>query len=111
METMGNSSEGEASHSDIDPGLGGVDALFVVTDEAAPSGEPAEGALHDPAARHDLKARLVVEVADDLDDESLVRTASGPRHIFASQIAYDRVGGSDRLAGMRRPVGKPGSAW
>ena len=45
------------------------DPLSVVADEASPSCELAEGALAAPATRHDLEARIIVEVADDLDDE------------------------------------------
>jgi hypothetical protein len=42
----------------VDHGFGNVTAALVVADQAAPAGHPAEGSLHDPTARQNLKALL-----------------------------------------------------
>jgi len=40
---MADAAQQKASHGDVDHGLGDVDALLVVADQAPPSGQPAEG--------------------------------------------------------------------
>jgi len=49
--------------------VGDVDALFVITDQSAPSDHPSEGAFYDPSARQDLEALLVIRATDHLDNE------------------------------------------
>ena len=66
---MGDASEQERAHGDVDHGFGNVEAALVVPDQASPADHPAEGALHDPASREDLEATLRVRPADDLDDD------------------------------------------
>jgi len=46
---MGNSAQKQASHGDVDHGVGHVEAGFVVAHEPAPAHHPAESAL-DPYA-------------------------------------------------------------
>lgn len=53
----------------MDHGLGHVYALLIVSDQAAPSREPSEGAFNDPTTRQHLEARLLVDPANDLDNE------------------------------------------
>ena len=45
---VSDSPEQEASESDVDHGLGTVDALLVIAHETSPSGHPSERALHGP---------------------------------------------------------------
>ena len=46
---MSEAPQQEASHCDMDHGLGDIEALFVGSDHAAPAGGPGEGALDHPA--------------------------------------------------------------
>lgn len=58
-------------------------ALLVVADEATPAGHPAEGPLHDPAPREDMKP-LRIGAPDDLDDEvEESRLVHQPRPVVA----------------------------
>jgi hypothetical protein len=66
---MGDSSQEDSAHGDEDHGLGDVEALLKVTNQAAPADHPAEAALDDPTARQDLEAGFGIGSADDLDDE------------------------------------------
>jgi hypothetical protein len=66
---MGDSAEQEASHGDMDHGLGDIETLLVVAYETAPPSEPGEGSLDHPAAGQNLEAGFCVDAANDLDDE------------------------------------------
>src|SRR6516164_5696 len=46
--SMGDSAEQEASHGDMDHGLGDIETLLVVAYETAPPCEPGEGSLDHP---------------------------------------------------------------
>jgi hypothetical protein len=56
MALMSDPSDEEGAESDVDHGLGDVDALFVVAHEASPSCHPAEGSFNHPSARQDVEA-------------------------------------------------------
>src|ERR1700744_109147 len=66
---MGDAAQEQASHCDMDHGLGDIEALLEVADEATPADHPSESALDHPSARQHLKARLAIDAAHDLDDE------------------------------------------
>ncbi|WP_408902494.1 hypothetical protein [Teichococcus vastitatis] len=74
---MSDAPDEERAHADVDHGPGDVAAAFVVADQAAPAGHPAEGPLHDSAARQNLEALLVCQLAHYLDDKVIVGAASG----------------------------------
>jgi len=109
---MGDAAQEEASHGDMDHGLGDVEALLEVSDETAPSDHPAEGAFDDPPARQHPEARFAIEAAHDLDDEveecgfveqfGAVIGAVGeqmldPRPAFADRV-QDRLGAGAGLS-------------
>ena len=66
---MGNSAQKQASHCDVDHGLGHIEAGFIVTHEPAPARHPAEGSFHYPAPRQQFEAWLGVGPAHDLQHE------------------------------------------
>ncbi len=66
---MGDAAQEQAAHRDMDDGLGYIETLLEVPDEAAPTHEPTEGSLADPPAWPHLEAGLGVNPAHDLDDE------------------------------------------
>ena len=66
---MSDAPEQEASHCDMDHGLGAIDALLIVSHEAAPACHPSEGTLDDPAAGKDLEALRRIGPPDDFDGE------------------------------------------
>ena len=67
MGLMGDTPEQEGTEGDVDHGLGYVEALLVVPNEAAPAHHPAEGSLDDPSPRQHLETLLVVGSPDDFD--------------------------------------------
>src|ERR1700727_1825254 len=69
MVLMSDPSDEEGAESNVDHGLGDVDALFVVTDEASPAGHPSEGSFNHPSARQDGEAFGSFDATDDLDGE------------------------------------------
>lgn len=50
-------------------GFGDIDARFVITNEASPSGHPCEGSLDHPSSREHLEAFLFLDAPDDFDGE------------------------------------------
>lgn len=52
----GKPSEHEPDHGDIDPGFFTAGKHFVVLGQAAPGGEPGDGALHNPTPFEDMEA-------------------------------------------------------
>ncbi len=52
----GKPSEHEPDHGKVDPGCFAAGKHFVVLGQAAPSGEPGDGALHNPAPFEDMEA-------------------------------------------------------
>lgn len=61
---MNDTPKHEASERDVDHGLGDVEVLFVVANQALPADHPAEGSLDDPAPWQHLEARLLVPVSE-----------------------------------------------
>ena len=66
---MSYTPEQEATHGDLDRGLGDVDALLVIAHQTSPPHHPAKGSLNGPAPGQNLEALLTLHLADDLDDE------------------------------------------
>jgi hypothetical protein len=60
---MGDAAQEEASHCNVDPRLGDIEALLEVSDEAAPADQPTERALDNPPARQRLEPRFAIEAA------------------------------------------------
>lgn len=69
---MSDPSQHEASEGNLDHGLRGVEALFIVAHETTPADHPAKGALDDPALWQDLEPSLLIGATDDLEDKVLV---------------------------------------
>ena len=72
MSGMGHAAEQERAHSEVDHGIGHVEAAFVVAHQPAPPHHPAECSLDHPAPRQHLEAFLVWQLAHDLKREVLV---------------------------------------
>ncbi len=70
----------------MDQGLGGVEALLVVSNQAAPADHPAESPLHHPAPRKTTKP-LWIAAPDDPDDEvEESRLVHQPRVVIAAHL-------------------------
>lgn len=69
MSGVADPADEQVAHGEEDHGLGHVEASFVIADEAAVAGHPADTALDHPAARDHLEARIGVAAAYDLDHE------------------------------------------
>lgn len=79
---MSDAAEEQASHCDVDHGLGNVEAGLVIAHQPAPTCHPSECALDDPPARQNLEARLPVETAHNFQYEvSEGRLVEQPRSI------------------------------
>ena len=52
---MSQTSQHDADHGEVDPGFFTAGEQFVVLGQSAPSGEPSERSLHDPATRKDME--------------------------------------------------------
>jgi hypothetical protein len=61
----GDSFDHEAAHANVDMGLGMIDALFIVTGDAAGLVEPAESAPDNPAPSEQLETFGIVTAAHD----------------------------------------------
>ena len=66
---MGEPSQQQASHGDVDHRVRDVEARFVVAHQPAPARHPPERTLHHPAPGQHLEARLGIAPAHDLKDE------------------------------------------
>jgi hypothetical protein len=55
MVSVSDTPDEKGAESDVDHGLGDIDALFVASYEASPSGHPAEGSFDYPAAWQDVE--------------------------------------------------------
>src|SRR5215213_4281849 len=69
---MADAAQEQASHADMDHGLGDITALLVVAHQPPPAHHPAERSLDHPAARQHVEALLIGQFAYDLDDEVAV---------------------------------------
>ena len=59
----------KGSEGDMDHGIGYVDALLVVADEATPPCHPAEGSFDDPSPGKNVEPFGSFDPAHDFDDE------------------------------------------
>src|SRR5215213_2168467 len=69
---MADAAQEQASHADVDHGLGDITALLVVAHQPPPARHPAERPLDHPAARQHMETLLACQLAHDLDDEVAV---------------------------------------
>src|SRR6185312_8993059 len=69
---MADAAQEQASHADVDHGLGDITALLIVTDQPPPARHPTKRSLDHPAARQHVEALLAGQLAHDLDDEVAV---------------------------------------
>src|ERR1039457_3457045 len=66
-EESSQSAELNSYHRDIDPSFGAGHSGFIITDLSALTHQPAESALHDPAARQHFETSDSIGTFDDLD--------------------------------------------
>ena len=86
-EESSQASELDSYHGDVNPGLRTRLGGFVITHQPPLAHEPAEGALHDPAARQDFEAHSGIGAFDDGDRQLGAQSLDPPGEEFTGVAA------------------------
>ena len=115
MVSVSDTPDEKGAESDVDHGLGDIDALFVGSYEVSPSSHPAEGSFDHPAAWQDVEPFGSFDPANHFDNElenggfihqlSPVIGAVGKAMLDPGPALADRVQdhlGAGAVGGIRR---------